>query len=136
MQWSSEANAGFSKAKPWLPLAGDFRQVDAEAEASDPGSMLNLYRRLTHVAHRHEALAGGAYEPYDARHMSVFAFIRRSEGAAALVLINCSGSQVVVHDPRAVKVLLSSTGQELPDGVNQGDIRLAPLEAVIVELQG
>ena len=43
MQW--EANGGFTTGDPWLPLV-DPQERNVEAQRGDPGSLLELYRRL------------------------------------------------------------------------------------------
>ena len=44
MQWETP-EAGFTTGKPWLPLV-DPEDRNAEDQRADPGSLLNLYRRL------------------------------------------------------------------------------------------
>ena len=61
MQWDASAHAGFSAVEPWLPLADDFAGTNAAAERADPGSLLNLYRRLLAVRRTRPALTQGAY---------------------------------------------------------------------------
>src|ERR1051325_10708415 len=46
LQWSAEAQAGFTRAAPWLPIAADYREVNVETQDGDARSMLALYRRL------------------------------------------------------------------------------------------
>ncbi|MBV9548035.1 MAG: alpha-amylase, partial [Chloroflexi bacterium] len=46
MQWDASAFAGFSSARPWLPVSSDYADVNVEVERGDARSMLNLYRRL------------------------------------------------------------------------------------------
>src|SRR5207302_2991840 len=46
MQWDPSAFAGFSTARPWLPLADDFATENVAVQQGDPRSMLSLYRRL------------------------------------------------------------------------------------------
>lgn len=44
MQW--DASGSFTDAEPWLPFAPDHTCVNVEAQREDPGSLLQLYRRL------------------------------------------------------------------------------------------
>ena len=55
MQWDGTAGGGFSTGRPWLPTI-DPAQRNVEAQRGDPGSLLELYRRL--IALRRE-LRGG-----------------------------------------------------------------------------
>src|SRR4029453_17385752 len=43
MQWSGEANAGFTTGTPWITTTVD-SQVNVAAEEKDPNSLLSLYR--------------------------------------------------------------------------------------------
>ena len=46
MQWSAEANAGFTTSKPWLPIADDFMTVNVETQRKDVHSSFVMYRTL------------------------------------------------------------------------------------------
>ena len=46
MQWSDEANAGFTTAKPWLKVNENYKAINVAAQEKDPSSVLNYYRRL------------------------------------------------------------------------------------------
>ena len=59
MQWDENANAGFSEAEPWLPLASNFRQQNVAVESADPDSMLSLYKSLITLRRNEPALAAG-----------------------------------------------------------------------------
>jgi alpha-glucosidase len=46
MQWGTSKNAGFSSAeKPWLPVPASAAQYNVQAEARDPNSILNFYKK-------------------------------------------------------------------------------------------
>ena len=45
MQWTADRNAGFSAAKPWLPVNPNCQNVNVELELNEPDSFLALYRR-------------------------------------------------------------------------------------------
>ena len=46
MQWDATANAGFSTATPWLPLADDFSHENVVNLEADARSILSLYKAL------------------------------------------------------------------------------------------
>jgi alpha-glucosidase len=58
MQWDESTNAGFSDAKPWLPLAPD--HTTNNVATLREGSILSLYRELIALRNRHPALNVGA----------------------------------------------------------------------------
>ena len=57
-------------------------------EDADPGSLLNLYRRLIHLRRQSEALATGTLVALAANNPHVAAYLRRSGTHAALVVAN------------------------------------------------
>jgi hypothetical protein len=62
--------------------------TNVAVEEADPGSLLNLYRRLIHLRKENEALATGTLVPLLASSAQVAAFLRRSGIHAVLVVAN------------------------------------------------
>ena len=46
MRWTAAPQAGFTTGTPSLPVNPDAHEVNADAEAADPDSVLSFYRRL------------------------------------------------------------------------------------------
>ena len=136
MQWSSEANAGFTTAKPWLRLDRAFERVNVQAQQDDPYSMLHLYRRLINLRQREPSLMWGDYTPVFAD-QQLLAYIRRAPGATAfLVVLNLS------HRPAYFKpkgkpfsgTIVLATVPELEGTTVKDKIDLNGDEGVIVQL--
>jgi alpha-glucosidase len=117
LPWSgSEPPFGFSPpaaaAAPWLPQPGAWRDLTAEAERADPGSMLNLYREALRLRRAEDSLGDGPLRWLEAP-AGVLSFAR-DPGLACVV--NLSPAPVPLPDHR--ELLLSSnslTGKgELP----------------------
>jgi alpha-glucosidase len=87
MQWSPGPSAGFSSGSPWLPISRDAQRCNVEVEQADPGSMLNLYRRLIELRRKEPALHLGEYLPVPAQG-DLLAFIRRHEQSSFLIVLN------------------------------------------------
>jgi len=62
MQWDASTGAGFSQAKPWLPLAPDYRERNVEGLRLDRRSILSLYRALLALRRTEPALHAGAID--------------------------------------------------------------------------
>jgi alpha-glucosidase len=92
MQWSGEANSGFTKGKPWLPISDDFAQVNVEAERDDSQSMLTLYHRLITLRRAESALSVGSYEHFPTEGQ-LLAFKRSFEGKEFLMVLNMGGEE-------------------------------------------
>ena len=61
MQWSTTANAGFTDATPWLPVAADFATDNVETLSGDKQSILTLYKALLASRETYAALSVGAF---------------------------------------------------------------------------
>ncbi|MBV9623217.1 MAG: alpha-glucosidase [Acidobacteria bacterium] len=93
MQWNSSQNAGFTKAKPWLPVDPNYRTHNVESEGKDPGSILNFYRRLLELRHQNPALLEGAYVPLNEDDPNVLCYLRTYKDEAVLVVLNMSAER-------------------------------------------
>src|SRR5215475_9421928 len=60
-QWDATANAGFSRARPWLPVDPTYKTCNVQVLRQDPLSILNLYRRLLSVRREYAALNSGSF---------------------------------------------------------------------------
>ncbi|PYO13004.1 MAG: alpha-amylase [Gemmatimonadetes bacterium] len=88
MQWSPRPGVGFTTGKAWESPQPDSLTTNVAAEDADPGSLLNLYRRLIHLRRENEALATGKLVPLSASNPQVAAYLRRTGDHAVLVVAN------------------------------------------------
>lgn len=88
MQWSARPGVGFTSGTPWEAPQPDSLTTNVAAEDADPGSLLNLYRRLIHLRTRNDALATGTLVPLSSSDPHVAAYLRRAGDHAVLVLAN------------------------------------------------
>jgi alpha-glucosidase len=90
MPWSgAQAHAGFTKGKPWLPVATEHLPLAADAQASDAGSLLNFYRHLLRWRKTQPALVHGSMQVLDG-HDQVVAYTRSQAGQSLLCVFNFS----------------------------------------------
>jgi glycosidase len=95
MQWTAEEpGAGFTEGQPWRPPYEDYPDRNVAAQESNPGSLLNHYRRLIHLRNEHSALRDGAWSLVDTDPGRLYAALRYDEDEALLVLINPSRREV------------------------------------------
>lgn len=88
MQWDSSVFAGFSTAKPWLPVNQNKSIVNVEAENANSTSVLNHFRALTKLRKENPVLIYGKYTLLDLENPSVYAYTREWKGEKVLVLLN------------------------------------------------
>jgi alpha-glucosidase len=104
MQWTAAPNAGFSFAKPWLPVAPNYARRNVEAELKAPHSVLNFYKRVLALRRSEAALKYGDYTALNTDDANVFAYLRKSEKEAVIVALNMTAQ------PQTVKFDLSAQG--------------------------
>ena len=102
MQWGNGLNADFSKANKenlYLPLDPTLNRPTVEKQISDPGSLLNLVRKLIHLRKSSPALqTEGALIPLQVednnRH---FAYLRQCDDERFLIVLNPSAELSLVR---------------------------------------
>jgi len=92
MQWSPSTGVGFTTGKAWESPQPDSLTANVAVETGDPGSLLNLYRRLIHLRRANAALAAGRLRALTASSPQVVAYLRRAgrgrSAHAVLVVAN------------------------------------------------
>jgi alpha-glucosidase len=97
MQWNDGVNAGFSKAKPWLPVPASAKTHNVADEMKDPNSVLSFYRQLLAMRHSEAALLDGDYISLNDDDPNVLSYIRRYKDEAILVVLNMSATEKKVR---------------------------------------
>jgi alpha-glucosidase len=120
LPWSGDAapfGYGPEDSTPWLPQPAEWKNLTAEAQAGDPGSMLGLYRRALRLRRAEPALGtpGLAWLPSVP---GVLCFRRGQDAAAVTVIVNLSADPVPL--PPDHEILLASAALG-PGGVLPSD---------------
>ncbi|HEY0599432.1 alpha-glucosidase family protein [Brevundimonas sp.] len=88
MPWVGDRpHAGFSTAEPWLPVDPRHFMLAVDRQEHDPGSMLNLTRRLVALRKAHPALTRGDMRLVDSA-PGLLAFERTLAGERLLCVFN------------------------------------------------
>ena len=109
MQWSPRAGVGFTTGPAWEAQQPDSMVVNVALEDTDPGSLLNLYRKLIHLRRQNDALATGTLVPLSASSPQVATYVRRAGDHVVLVVANLGAAP-------ASGVSISSGEGVLPPG--------------------
>ena len=103
MQWSSDKNAGFSKANPqrlYLPVIIDpeyhYEALNIETQQANNSSFLWWMKRVIATRRRFRAFSRGTFEVVTSDNAHVFSFLRRYEDETVLVIVNFSRHREVV----------------------------------------
>ncbi|MBI4054427.1 MAG: alpha-glucosidase C-terminal domain-containing protein [Candidatus Doudnabacteria bacterium] len=133
MQWDGSKNAGFSRSKPWLPTASNYKVRNIETEMKDPRSMLNLFRRLIHYRKKSPALLEGSYHSIDVAG-EVFAYVRQCPAEKLLVVANFSATEQNLSLRSETAQVICNTFMDAEYGkeVDTGKLVLRPYEGYVL----
>ncbi|HSN10785.1 MAG TPA: alpha-amylase family glycosyl hydrolase [Propionibacteriaceae bacterium] len=139
MQWSGSANGGFSPegVVTWLPVNPDHALgVNVADQREDPGSLLNLYRRLLDVRRHHPALSRGDCVLLDIDAPDYLAYLRAVDGQSCLAILNMTSRDQLIELglPAGELRLLASTGVRAASQDARAPIRLEAYEGYVAEL--
>jgi maltose alpha-D-glucosyltransferase/alpha-amylase len=97
MQWSSDRNAGFSRAdwaRLYSPVIMDpvygYQAVNVEAQQRTPTSILNWMKRMIAVRKRYQAFGRGTIRFLHPENLKVLVYLREWEGQRILCVVNLS----------------------------------------------
>ncbi|MFS1863244.1 alpha,alpha-phosphotrehalase [Vibrio lentus] len=93
MQWNSEPYAGFSLAQPWLDVANNYTEINAEQALEDKDSVFYFYKALIELRKQVPVITHGRYQDLLPEHPSIFAYVRESEGQTLLCINNYYGEE-------------------------------------------
>ena len=130
MQWSDSSYAGFSTAKPWLPVNPNYMQINAQAALADPDSIFYHYQKLIAMRKQFPVFRDGTFTLLEPEHEQLFAYTRDTGEERLLVVCNFTGEPVHYRRPAAFTDarLLLSNYKDLQD-------RLRPYEAQLFYLR-
>src|SRR5690606_28449398 len=136
MQWSADPQAGFSRARPWLPLANDFQKNNVEVLKRDPSSILSLYRNLITLRSQHPALRVGDLELIhsDSNQLS---YQRRGAAERIFIALNLGQQEeeveIPLHEGRPRLLLSTHSNREV--GTVDASLILQPDEGLVLLLE-
>ncbi|WP_176085402.1 alpha-glucosidase family protein [Martelella sp. HB161492] len=89
MVWNGQQpNAGFSSAKPWLPVPETHVSLAAASQAVQPDSVYMHYRAMLDFRREHDAMFDGEIAFIDCADEDILAFTREADGEQLLFVYN------------------------------------------------
>ncbi len=138
MQWSGEANAGFTTGKPWLKVNPNYTSINAADQLDDPDSVRSFYKEL--IALRKdpdykETVVYGELKPYLEEQHNLMAYYRKGE-QTLLVIGNYQMEEQTVELPSEYhseykKILLNNYPELVQEGAT---LILHGYQAVVLEM--
>jgi alpha-glucosidase len=88
MQWNADANAGFTRGKPWLKVHPNYLSRNVESQLKESNSLLNFYRKLLRLRRATPALQRGGFMALTFNPRQVLAYLRQDGSQTVLVALN------------------------------------------------
>ena len=110
MQWSSEANAGFSSQTPWHPINTNFADANVADQSQDQNSLWRHYQKWISTRNNTAALRKGTYTAVNAGSTTVFAFLRVLDNQTPVLALHNLSTQ------NREELNLSATQSDLDPG--------------------
>ncbi|MDV6252638.1 alpha,alpha-phosphotrehalase [Vibrio sp. EA2] len=104
MQWNGQLHAGFTKGTPWLEVAQNYPQINAESAVADLNSVFYFYKRLIELRKQVPVITDGSYEDLLPEHSRIFAYARQNESQTLLCINNYYGEEVECVLPERFEV--------------------------------
>lgn len=129
VQWSSDANAGFTTGTPWLPVNENYPEINVRAQEGDPGSLLEFYRRAIALRKQLAVVRDGSYREYNALSGKRYVYARELGHERLLVICSFSDKPQAFRFPRgfdadAGELLLQNYDSVRPDVLQPYETRV------------
>lgn len=134
VQWSDQANAGFTTGTPWLKVNANYKEINVACQEKDSDSVLNYYRRLVAVRKSpeyREVFTYGRFVPVYQDTETIMAFYRENENQRILVAANFGKDTVEIKPEYAVKRIILSNRNRLEKPEQM--LRLESCEVIVLE---
>ena len=125
MQWSDDAYAGFSEAKPWFYVNQNYLEINVAAQEQDPNSLLNFYRKAIALRKSLPVVRSGCYREHFHRSKRLYVYSRESADEKLLVICSFSEKPVQMKVPVGFEI---SRGTLLLGSHNNSTENLEPYE--------
>ncbi|MFC0471148.1 alpha,alpha-phosphotrehalase [Halalkalibacter kiskunsagensis] len=99
VQWNAKENAGFSTGTPWIPVASNYQEINAEQAVADPTSVFYHYKKLIQLRKEFNILTVGDYKLLLEDDPQVFVYERTNGDEKVLVINNFYGSDATFTLP-------------------------------------
>ncbi|KAF2792114.1 glycoside hydrolase family 13 protein [Melanomma pulvis-pyrius CBS 109.77] len=137
VQWTSNAQAGFTSSTPWMRVNDDYPTWNAEAQVTQSDSVFVYWQNLLKLRRLNaDIFVYGSFELVDRDHGDVFCYRRAHGEGCSVVVLNFSVGTVDWTIPKALVGLLAYRGPLVHNytdarRVNDGTLSLRPFEALV-----
>ncbi|RXZ02028.1 alpha,alpha-phosphotrehalase [Fictibacillus sp. S7] len=138
VQWDSTENAGFTTGTPWIDVAQNYKDINAEKAVQDKNSVFSHYQKLISMRKTMNIFTDGDYQWIDEEHPAIFAYTRNTENESLMVVNNFYGTDAewvlpegIEFVPHKATVLLSN----YEDSPTYAKTVLRPYESIVYHIK-
>ncbi|KSU83282.1 trehalose-6-phosphate hydrolase [Fictibacillus enclensis] len=138
VQWDSTENAGFTTGTPWIDVAQNYKDINAEKAIQDKNSVFSHYQKLISMRKTMNIFTDGDYQWIDEEHPAIFAYTRNAENESLMVVNNFYGTDAewilpeeIEFAPHKATVLLSN----YEDSPTLAKTVLRPYESIVYHIK-
>ncbi|QRV75856.1 alpha-amylase [Ceratobasidium sp. AG-Ba] len=139
VQWDDSTHAGFTTGTPWMRVNDNYTNINVKTQKSDDNSVLTFWKKMIQLRKDYPVLVHGNFTLLDEKNEHIFAYTRRHDGNAVLVIMNFSREARNFTLPKEIAPLMSEmiagNVTSSKGSVNTGDqIKLQSYEGQIWQL--
>ncbi len=132
IQWNDEENAGFTTATPWIPVADNYKEINAKNCLKDENSIFYHYKKLINLRKKYDIISDGTFKMILKDNNKIFAYIREYKNQILLVISNFYSENVnITLDKNLIKnnkVLISNYKEE---NILKENMEIKPYESIV-----
>ena len=132
IQWNDEQNAGFTTGIPWIPIADNYKQINAKNSLSDENSIFYHYKKLISLRKQYDIISDGTFKMILKDNNKIFAYIREHKNQKLLVINNFYGENVNISLDKDLiknnKILISNYKDE---NILNENMTIKPYESIV-----
>ena len=99
VQWSSEANAGFTTGTPWFYVNENYKEINVADQEKDPDSVLNFYRKTISLRKSLPVVKDGHYVEHFKGSSKLYTYTRENDSQKLLVVCCFTDEAVNMKTP-------------------------------------
>lgn len=104
IQWNGSKHAGFTNGSPWINVASNYEEINAEQALADRSSVFYHYQKLIQLRKEYDIIAYGDFQLILADDPQIFAYLRRYRNETLLVVNNFYGRETTFQLPEEIKL--------------------------------
>ncbi|MFH7819032.1 alpha,alpha-phosphotrehalase [Neobacillus thermocopriae] len=139
VQWDSSKNAGFTTGTPWIDIADNYKEINAEKALHDPDSIFYHYQKLIQLRKEYDVITEGNYELLLEDSNDIFAYVRTYGTEKLLVINNFYGKETKAVLPSSLNLDEWKSEMLISNYKDSSELRkellLRPYESIVYYLK-